>query len=86
MRKPAEKQAVTDALLLDTHIALWLDSGDGRLRPSTRALIDRCWRDGGTIFISAVTAWEIALLVDTQRIDLDLPVETWIERFLERPA
>jgi PIN domain nuclease of toxin-antitoxin system len=31
-------------------------------------------------------AWEIALLVDTGRIDLDLPVEAWIERFLDRPG
>jgi PIN domain nuclease of toxin-antitoxin system len=77
---------VTDTLLLDTHIALWLDSGDERLRASTRALIDGCWRNGGTIFLSAVTAWEIALLVDTGRIDLDIPIEAWIERFLERPG
>ena len=77
---------MTDRLLLDTHVALWLDSGDDRLRASTRALIDDCWQNGGTIFLSAVTAWEIALLVDTGRIDLDIPVEAWIERFLERPG
>jgi PIN domain nuclease of toxin-antitoxin system len=77
---------MTDRLLLDTHIALWLDSGDDRLQPSTRALVDGCWRDGGTIFLSAVTAWEIALLVDAGRIDLDLPVEAWIDRFLQRPG
>jgi PIN domain nuclease of toxin-antitoxin system len=77
---------VTDALLLDTRIALWLDSGDDRLRASTRALIDRCWQNGGTIFLSAVTVWEIALLVDTGRIDLDIPVEGWVERFLDRPG
>jgi PIN domain nuclease of toxin-antitoxin system len=77
---------VTDTLLLDTHIALWLDSGDDRLRHSTRALIDDCWRNGGTIFLSAVTAWEIALLVDTGRVELDVPVEAWVERFLERPG
>ena len=77
---------MTDRLLLDTHIALWLDSGDDRLRPSTRSLIDGCWLNGGTIFLSAVTAWEIALLVDTGRIDLDIPVEAWIERFLGRPG
>jgi PIN domain nuclease of toxin-antitoxin system len=65
---------VTDSLLLDTHITLWLDSGDDRLRSSTRGLIDGCWRSGGTIFLSAVTAWEIALLVDTGRIDLDVPI------------
>jgi PIN domain nuclease of toxin-antitoxin system len=77
---------VTDRLLLDTHIALWLDSGDDRLQPSTRGLVDGCWRDGGTILLSAVTAWEIALLVDARRIDLDLPVAAWIERFLQRPG
>jgi len=77
---------VTDRLLLDTHIALWLDSGDQRLQPSTRGLIDHCWRDGGTILLSAVSAWEIALLVDAGRIDLDLPVAAWIERFLQRPG
>jgi PIN domain nuclease of toxin-antitoxin system len=77
---------VTESLLLDTHIVLWLDSGDAKLRPSTRALIDLCWRNGGIIFLSAVTAWEIALLVDTERIGLDIPVEAWIERFVDRPG
>ena len=77
---------MTDRLLLDTHVALWLDSGDARLRFSTRALIDHCWQNGGTIFLSGVTAWEVALLVDTGRIDLDIPVEAWIERFLDRPG
>ena len=75
---------MTESLLLDTHIALWLDAGDNRLRPSTRALIDGCWQDGGTIYLSAVTVWEVALLVDTGRIDLDIPVEAWAERFLDR--
>ena len=73
-------------LLLDTHIALWLDSGDDRLRSSTRVLIDDCWRNGGTILLSAITAWEIALLVDTRRIELDIPIEAWLTRFLERPG
>jgi PIN domain nuclease of toxin-antitoxin system len=77
---------VTDALLLDTHIVLWLDSGDDHLRASTRALIDSCWQNGGTICLSAITIWEIALLIDTGRIDLDLPIDTWIERFLQRPG
>lgn len=74
------------SLLLDTHIVLWLDSGDERLRSQTRTLIEECWRDGGTLLLSAVTAWEIALLVDTQRIDLDLPVAQWIDRFVARPG
>jgi PIN domain nuclease of toxin-antitoxin system len=77
---------VTNRLLLDTHIALWLDSGDDALRSPTRALIDDCWKNGGTILLSAVSVWEIALLVDTRRIALDLPIEAWIGRFVERPG
>jgi PIN domain nuclease of toxin-antitoxin system len=77
---------VSDGLLLDTHIALWLDSGSSRLRRDTRALVDNHWRDGGTVLLSAVSAWEIALLVDAGHITLDLPVAAWIERFLDRPG
>ena len=43
-RRRARDRTVTEAILLDTHIALWLDSGDERLRPSTRAPIDGCRR------------------------------------------
>lgn len=73
-------------LLLDTHIALWLDSGSERLRRATRELIDGHWQGGGTVHLSAVSVWEIALLVDTGRIALDVPVETWVDRFLARPG
>lgn len=77
---------MTGALLLDTHIVLWLDSGSDRLRSATRALIDACWRGGGVIHVSAVTAWEIALLVDTGRIALDVSPAAWMDRFLDRPG
>lgn len=77
---------MTDRLLLDTHVALWLDSGNDRLRSSTRALIDGCRQSGGTILLSTISVWEIALLVDTGRIDLDIPITAWVERFLDRPG
>lgn len=77
---------MSDALLLDTHIALWLDSGDDRLRGETRTLIDGCWRSGGAVLLSAVTVWEIALLVDSARMTLDLPVEGWVARFAACPG
>jgi PIN domain nuclease of toxin-antitoxin system len=77
---------VTDRLLLDTHIALWLDGGDARLPGRTRTLIDATWRTGGTIYLSAVTAWEIALLLDAGHVELDLSAEAWVERFAARPG
>jgi PIN domain nuclease of toxin-antitoxin system len=75
---------LTETLLLDTHIALWLDGGDDRLRSTTRSLIDDCWRDGGIVCLSAISVWEISLLVDIGRIELDLPTEAWVTRFLGR--
>jgi PIN domain nuclease of toxin-antitoxin system len=77
---------VTERLLLDTHIALWLDGGSDRLNLATRKTIDSCWQGGGTIVLSAISVWEIALLVDLERVSLDVPVEAWVERFAERPG
>ncbi|MGN6592657.1 MAG: type II toxin-antitoxin system VapC family toxin [Terriglobales bacterium] len=73
-------------LLLDTHIALWLANGDARLRPSTLDLIEDTRRAGGTIYLSAVSAWEMALLLDTGRLRLNLPPTAWLERFLALPG
>ena len=77
---------MSGALLLDTHVVLWLETGSERLRWATRSLIDACWIEGGTIFVSALTAWEIALLADSGRIELDAPPSAWLERFLGRPG
>ncbi len=73
-------------LLLDTHVALWLDSGDDRLGKSTRRTIDTTWQAGGQVFLSAVSVWEIALLVDRGFIELDVPIDAWVRRFLGRPG
>jgi hypothetical protein len=48
--------------------------------PGSPSILDACadrrlLANGGTIYLSAVTAWEIALLVDTGRIVLDVPIE-----------
>ena len=77
---------MSGSVLLDTHIALWLEGGDPRLRPSTREIIDRHWENGGTVLLSAVSVWEIALLVDAGRLDLDIRVDDWVDRFLDYPG
>lgn len=73
-------------LLLDTHIVLWLDSGDPALRPATRQAIDTCWRDGGTLLMSAVSVWEIAQLADRGHITLNGSPAQWVERFAAAPG
>jgi PIN domain nuclease of toxin-antitoxin system len=76
---------VTD-FLLDTHIALWLSEGDVRLGEATRKALDTAWKANGRIFFSAISVWEIAMLVEKEAIELDLPVDAWVKRFLDRPG
>lgn len=73
-------------LLIDTHIALWLDSGDERLGKTSRRTIEAAWETGGRLFFSAVSVWEIAVLVDKGFIELDLAVAGWVDRFVGRPG
>lgn len=77
---------MTGAILLDTHILLWLENGDSKLRPSTRGMIEEHWRSGGTVLVSAVSAWEIAMLMDGGRIRLEYSAEEWMQRCLGRPG
>lgn len=77
---------MTDDILLDTHIALWLEDGNDRLRPETLAIIERCWRSGATVLLSSVSVWEIARLVHRGRVSLIRPVDEWVERFANRPG
>jgi PIN domain nuclease of toxin-antitoxin system len=74
---------VTD-LLLDTHILLWLDNGDRRLGEPTRRAIEDARRGHARIFLSAVSVWEIAMLVEKGSIELDVAVERWVERVLDQ--
>lgn len=72
--------------LLDTHVALWLSQGDARLGEATRKTLDAAWKASGRIFFSSVSVWEIAMLVEKEAIELDLPVDAWVKRFLDRPG
>lgn len=71
-------------VLLDTHAALWLDSG-ARMLPEAVAAIDAAASIGSAV-LSAVTAWEIGLLVKKGRLTLDLDAAAWLDRFLAIPG
>lgn len=45
------------ALLIDTHIFLWVASGSPKLKPAAKALIDAA----DEVFVSAASIWEIAI-------------------------
>ena len=68
--------------LLDTHALVWLLEGGQHLGRETRQLADRGLREV-TIVVSAMSFWEVAMLVRRQRLPLPQPVATWRHRVLE---
>ena len=69
-------------ILLDTHVLLWLRTGDARLGPRTRKVIARVENEG-VAAASAISFWEVAMLQDKRRIELDESVSSWRRRLLD---
>ena len=56
-------------LLIDTHIFIWASTNQGRLTEAQRAAIAS---ETNTVFVSAVTAWEIAIKAALGRLAFTL--------------
>ena len=67
-----------EPLLLDTHTLLWWQAGSDRLSPRARRLIDGAPR----LFLSAISVWELAMLVDQGVVALDRPTQIWVHDLL----
>lgn len=72
-------------LLLDTHVWIWLASGNTVLSPVTRRAIDRA-KDREHLLISPISVWEISMLVDRKRISLEMDVSDWLNQWIESPG
>lgn len=72
-------------LLLDTHALVWLNFGEPMLGSKARAAIRVASRQQ-CLFASAITPWEIALLVSKKRIDLHRDVMEWVREALATPG
>lgn len=68
-------------ILLDTHVLIWAVNGDRRLGAKVAAVIDDAQRSG-RIGVSAITPWEVAMLVQKGRLRLALDVGAWLEKAL----
>ena len=63
-------------ILLDTHVLLWYRMGDRRLGRRARRTVERALSRRRAA-VSAVSFWEVALLVSRGRIDLLVDPEAW---------
>ena len=72
-------------LLLDTHVLVWLMFGDRRLGAQTKAAIHKACRENRAV-VSAITPWEIGVLVSKKRIELYRDVLNWVRSALSLPG
>ncbi|MGH8779559.1 type II toxin-antitoxin system VapC family toxin [Paraburkholderia sp.] len=64
-------------IVLDTHTLVWWVHGDDTLSKKAKAAITR-ELDGGQIVVSAISAWEIAMLVEREKLVLSMDVGSWL--------
>jgi PIN domain nuclease of toxin-antitoxin system len=62
-----------ERVLLDTHVLLWWKADRRRLSAAARRQID----EATELLLSPLTFWEVAMLVEKQRVALDRPTSAW---------
>lgn len=69
---------MSDALLLDTHIWVW--GAEGRTGLVSPATIDatEAARRTGSLLVSAISVWEVAMLESRGRVHFGTPLHDWI--------
>lgn len=65
-------------IVLDTHALLWWASGDTDQLSAAAMRAIESELDGGQIIVSAISAWELAMLVSKGRVALSMDIETWL--------
>lgn len=73
--------AESRALLLDTHVWLWLALGDSRLGKSAREAIESGLR-AENVSVAAISLWEVAMLSARGRVQHAEPLASWLEKLI----
>ena len=68
-------------ILLDTHVLVWLWTGDSHLGKSARRMMDVALRDQ-ELAVSAMTFWEVAMLRNKGRLNFTEDVGLWRRELL----
>ncbi len=68
-------------ILLDTHALIWLNLGVPRLGPRARQAADEALLEG-RLAVSAVSFWEVAMLVERRRVELEKSIDRWHQELL----
>ncbi len=66
-------------IVLDTHTLVWWVNGMKELSKAALQTIEREQREGSEILVSAITAWEIAMLIERGRLSMSRELGEWID-------
>ena len=65
-------------ILLDTHVVAWIACDPGQLSQNARQAIQQGRAEGG-IAISAITLWELAMLMSRGRLEIGGTADVFVE-------
>lgn len=65
-------------VVIDTHILIWFVNGSEKLSKIARETINQSIASGEEIIISAISIWEIAMLINKDRLVLSMDIESWL--------
>ena len=71
-------------IILDTHIWVWWVDDSQQLRDRQRQIIQDNVQNG--LGVSAISCWEVAKLVEYERLELACVVEEWMEQAMAYPG
>ncbi|MFM8768780.1 MAG: type II toxin-antitoxin system VapC family toxin [Rubrivivax sp.] len=69
---------MTSPVLLDTHIWLWWLLGQNELGPKDRQRLHTLVAAGTPPSVSAISLWEVQMLVSKGRLPLSMPLNRWL--------
>lgn len=82
---PILKTLKQHRVLLDTHVWLWSLTASPKLSKKFADFFEKNLVKNGFL-LSPMSIWEIGMLVDKRRIELEMDVQDWINQALELPG
>jgi PIN domain nuclease of toxin-antitoxin system len=74
-----------NSVLLDTHVLVWHMEGSKKIGKWAQAAVEKA-AESDAALVSAITPWEIALLVSKGRLKLGADVMDWLHDALANPG
>jgi PIN domain nuclease of toxin-antitoxin system len=70
-------------LVIDTHVLLWWVSDDKSLSINAASAIKNTLDSGSKVIISCISAWEISMLIEKERLVLTMDIESWFDQIAQ---